>query len=204
MNRRTPKSPRRVHIATPEKCQGEARCLLPALCSRVGLAIALRVQTAEQGKREGVQDEMPGHRRGGIHRLAPVRTAAPAGHTVVGLDAFIPYYPRPSRKTNLGRLRGQPAFTLIPFDLRTTDSPPAVDRRRSRLSPGGHARPDAQLDRFRPLRELQRHRHAAAAGGRPPLPRPAPLHLRLHLVGLRPLRLRRRDAAARGRSRPMA
>ncbi len=42
-----------------------------------------------------------------------------AGHTVVGLDAFIPYYPRSLKETNLANLRGQPGFTFLPLDLRT-------------------------------------------------------------------------------------
>lgn len=41
------------------------------------------------------------------------------GHTVVGLDAFIPYYPRSLKEANLAGLREQPAFTFLPLDLRT-------------------------------------------------------------------------------------
>ena len=41
------------------------------------------------------------------------------GHTVVGLDAFIPYYPRPLKEANLSRLRGQRQFTFHEIDLRS-------------------------------------------------------------------------------------
>jgi nucleoside-diphosphate-sugar epimerase len=40
------------------------------------------------------------------------------GHAVVGLDAFIPYYPRPLKEANLSRLRGQRLFTFHELDLR--------------------------------------------------------------------------------------
>jgi nucleoside-diphosphate-sugar epimerase len=40
------------------------------------------------------------------------------GHTVVGVDAFIPYYPRDLKEANLAALRGQRAFTLHALDLR--------------------------------------------------------------------------------------
>jgi len=43
------------------------------------------------------------------------------GHAVVGLDAFIPYYPRPLKEANLAGLRGQPGFTFFARDLRTDD-----------------------------------------------------------------------------------
>lgn len=41
------------------------------------------------------------------------------GHSVVGLDAFIAYYPRPLKEANLAGLRGHPGFTFLPLDLRT-------------------------------------------------------------------------------------
>lgn len=43
------------------------------------------------------------------------------GHTVVGLDAFIPYYPRPIKEGNLASLRGQHGFKFVSADLRTDD-----------------------------------------------------------------------------------
>src|SRR5262249_17861502 len=42
-----------------------------------------------------------------------------AGHTVVGLDAFIPYYPRPLKENNLAGLRGQPRLSFLSLDLRS-------------------------------------------------------------------------------------
>ena len=39
-------------------------------------------------------------------------------HTVVGLDAFIPYYPRADKEANLAGFRNHPAFSFYPLDLR--------------------------------------------------------------------------------------
>jgi nucleoside-diphosphate-sugar epimerase len=50
-----------------------------------------------------------------------------AGHTVAGVDAFIPYYPRAFKETNLAGLLGQSAFTFHPLDLRTDPLAAAVD-----------------------------------------------------------------------------
>ncbi len=44
------------------------------------------------------------------------------GHDVVGVDAFIPYYPRPIKEANLALLRMQRRFTFHALDLRT-DAP---------------------------------------------------------------------------------
>jgi nucleoside-diphosphate-sugar epimerase len=41
------------------------------------------------------------------------------GHEVVGIDAFIPYYPRSVKEANLAGLRAQPRFTFHALDLRT-------------------------------------------------------------------------------------
>lgn len=43
------------------------------------------------------------------------------GHTVIGLDAFIPYYPRALKEQNLDKLRQAPHFTFHALDLRTAD-----------------------------------------------------------------------------------
>lgn len=43
------------------------------------------------------------------------------GHEVVGIDAFIPYYPRDIKLTNLERLRSGPRFRFIEADLRDFD-----------------------------------------------------------------------------------
>ncbi len=39
-------------------------------------------------------------------------------HQVVGLDAFIPYYPRAAKEANLARFRSHPGFSFHPLDLR--------------------------------------------------------------------------------------
>ena len=41
------------------------------------------------------------------------------GHEVVGLDAFIPYYPRGVKERNLAGLHGRPGFRFHEIDLRT-------------------------------------------------------------------------------------
>jgi nucleoside-diphosphate-sugar epimerase len=41
-----------------------------------------------------------------------------SNHIVVGLDAFIPYYPRAAKEANLDRFRKHPAFSFHPLDLR--------------------------------------------------------------------------------------
>jgi nucleoside-diphosphate-sugar epimerase len=40
------------------------------------------------------------------------------GHSVAGIDAFIPYYPRTVKETNLAGLRGRKGFTFHALDLR--------------------------------------------------------------------------------------
>jgi UDP-glucuronate 4-epimerase len=44
-----------------------------------------------------------------------------AGHSVVGIDAFIPYYPRPLKERNLAGLRLAPQFSFHELDLRNAD-----------------------------------------------------------------------------------
>src|SRR6185437_2238866 len=41
------------------------------------------------------------------------------GHSVVGLDAFIPFYPRAIKENNLASFRHHPAFAFHPLDLRS-------------------------------------------------------------------------------------
>jgi nucleoside-diphosphate-sugar epimerase len=50
-----------------------------------------------------------------------------AGHSVVGLDAFIPYYPRSIKEVNLKGLLPQPGFTFHELDLREDSLEEAVD-----------------------------------------------------------------------------
>lgn len=42
-----------------------------------------------------------------------------AGHAVVGIDAFIPFYPRAAKEANLAGFRSHPAFRFHPLDLRS-------------------------------------------------------------------------------------
>jgi len=50
-----------------------------------------------------------------------------AGHEVVGVDAFIPYYPREVKEANLAWLRGQPQFVFHELDLRSDDLSAALE-----------------------------------------------------------------------------
>src|SRR5262245_13935761 len=43
------------------------------------------------------------------------------GYGVVGLDAFIPYYPRPIKEANLANARAHRWFEFASVDLRTED-----------------------------------------------------------------------------------
>ena len=48
------------------------------------------------------------------------------GHEVVGLDAFIPYYPRPLKEEHLLRLRDERRFRFVEADLREANLAPLV------------------------------------------------------------------------------
>jgi nucleoside-diphosphate-sugar epimerase len=50
------------------------------------------------------------------------------GHQVVGLDAFIPYYPRPLKEANLAPLRNHPAFRFHLLDLRSDALDTVLDK----------------------------------------------------------------------------
>lgn len=49
------------------------------------------------------------------------------GHDVTGLDAFIPYYPRPVKERNLIDAKAHPRYRFLSLDLRTDDLSAAVD-----------------------------------------------------------------------------
>ncbi len=49
------------------------------------------------------------------------------GHEVIGLDAFVPYYPRPLKELNLEGLRGSSQFTFHETDLRTAELQSLID-----------------------------------------------------------------------------
>src|SRR5436190_733628 len=48
------------------------------------------------------------------------------GHSVVGVDGFIPYYPRPIKEQNLIEARRHPRFTFHELDLRTQAIDPVL------------------------------------------------------------------------------
>jgi nucleoside-diphosphate-sugar epimerase len=49
------------------------------------------------------------------------------GHRVIGVDAFVPYYARALKESNLAELRRSERFTLHELDLRTAELPPLLD-----------------------------------------------------------------------------
>jgi nucleoside-diphosphate-sugar epimerase len=49
------------------------------------------------------------------------------GHSVTGIDAFIPYYPRWYKDANLSAFSSHPRFTFLEADLRTHDLSRALD-----------------------------------------------------------------------------
>jgi len=49
------------------------------------------------------------------------------GHQVVGVDAFVPYYGRNIKESNIAALREEERFSLIELDLRTDDIGPHLD-----------------------------------------------------------------------------
>ncbi|MFL5770937.1 MAG: NAD-dependent epimerase/dehydratase family protein [Chloroflexota bacterium] len=57
-----------------------------------------------------------------------VDAALAAGHDVVGIDAFVPYYPRAVKQANLAGAAEHPRFELVESDLRTDELEPILDR----------------------------------------------------------------------------
>src|ERR1043165_9220217 len=49
------------------------------------------------------------------------------GHTVAGIDAFVPYYPRAIKEANLLKLKQQSAYRHFTLDLRQDAVKPALD-----------------------------------------------------------------------------
>ena len=49
------------------------------------------------------------------------------GHEVTGLDAFIPYYPRPLKERNLTEAQKNSRYRFLPLDLRSDDLKVAVE-----------------------------------------------------------------------------
>jgi nucleoside-diphosphate-sugar epimerase len=50
------------------------------------------------------------------------------GHHVIGVDGFIPYYPRSVKEENLAQARTSPRFEFVEADLRNADLRPLVAR----------------------------------------------------------------------------
>ena len=50
-----------------------------------------------------------------------------SGATVVGIDAFMDFYPRAQKERNLAALAGKPGFTLVEADLTRADLPALLD-----------------------------------------------------------------------------
>ncbi len=50
-----------------------------------------------------------------------------AGHEVVGMDSFVPYYPRPIKERNESALHGRTGYTFHEADLRDADLAPLLD-----------------------------------------------------------------------------
>ena len=122
------------------------------------------------------------------------------GYEVVGIDAFVDYYPRAGQGAEpRAALRDQRAFRFVEGRLQDLDLARRSSRARPGLPPGRPGRRAGLLGpRLRALHRPQRARHAAPAGGRARGGRAAP-RLRLVLVGLR---RRDRAAPARGRALP--
>lgn len=54
-------------------------------------------------------------------------TLVARGHRVLGVDAFIPYYPESRKRENLAGLMHEKGFSLHPIDLRIDDLSPLLD-----------------------------------------------------------------------------
>ncbi len=71
------------------------------------------------------------------------------GHTVTGIDAFIPYYPRPVKEANLASIVSRPSFSFHECDLRSDDLLHRYWPRQTVVFHlGGDAGTDPELDRL--------------------------------------------------------
>jgi UDP-glucuronate 4-epimerase len=88
------------------------------------------------------------------------------GHEVVGVDAFIPYYPRSVKEANLAGLRERGRFTWHELDLRTADLAPLLDDRTAVVhlaAMPGLARSWTDVELYTSCNLLATHRLAEAA-----------------------------------------
>ena len=97
-----------------------------------------------------------------------------AGHSVVGVDAFIPYYPRPLKEDTLRAARGHERFTFHELDLRRDDLGPALDDVEAVFhlaAMAGLARSWTDFDLYQSCNLTATQRLLEAARGRPGLRR---------------------------------
>ena len=121
------------------------------------------------------------------------------GHDVIGLDAFVPYYPRPLKEHNLADARNH--STLQVPSPRPAQRRPIVrgGRSRSHLPSGRDAGPRGIVDRLRSVPGMQRHRDSAPARSGQGESVAEAVRLRVHVERLRQVRVRRRDDADQAR-----
>ena len=118
------------------------------------------------------------------------------GHTVTGIDAFIPYYPRALKERNLICLLQDPNFRFHEADLRSADVRPLLEGADAVFhlaAMAGLLRSWQEFDDYMTCNVLATQRLLEAARDTPDPPLPP----YLHIVCLRPICDRRRDFAPR-------
>jgi UDP-glucuronate 4-epimerase len=108
-----------------------------------------------------------------------------AGHSVVGLDAFIPYYPRALKEANLRVVREHSSFRFHELDLRRD----SLENVLQGIEIIYHLAAMAGL--VKSWTEFDLYRDAAAGRGRSRSLHFEAVHLRLYVLGLWPIQLRR-------------
>ncbi len=89
------------------------------------------------------------------------------GHSVIGLDAFIPFYPRSAKEANLAGLLPGKAFSFLPnLDLRTDPLGQALADVEVIFHLAAMPGLTPKLDRIRPLPGVQPDSHTAAPESR--------------------------------------
>src|SRR5262249_28911402 len=92
--------------------------------------------------------EVSGHRGGGVYRLAPVRTAAGGGPPGGRGGRVHPLLPAGGEGKEPGGRPRAPALSLPPARPAPRPARRRAGGRGGRVSPGRHAGPGAELDRF--------------------------------------------------------
>jgi nucleoside-diphosphate-sugar epimerase len=96
------------------------------------------------------------------------------GHSVVGVDAFIPYYPRAIKEANLEGLRAGPGFTFYEADLRQARLGPIIEGAEiiyHLAAMAGLARSWTEFDLYESCNLVGTHRLLEAALAEPALER---------------------------------